>query len=166
MKPVSTLEKKIIKSNPMRVQLYPTQGGATSNATSLKSLINHLLRHSLDDTMRNSDSSVMNEIPAEVYLVADNNKVTSVIRELLATIVANARKGRIHIRAERFRDIVILEIQDQSNYNGYALDYSIRSIEPLARMVGGYISIKGQQQLETTISFSFPNVPATNNYEC
>jgi hypothetical protein len=166
MKPVITLERKSIKSTPMRPQLYPTPGGATSNATSLKSLINHLLRHSLNDTMRNSDSSVINEIPEELYLVADDNKIIPVIKELLATIVVNARKGRIHIRAERFRDIVILEIQDRSNYNGYALDYSIRSIEPLARMVGGYISIKGQQQLETTISFSFPNVPATSNYEC
>ena len=133
---------------------------------SLQSLINHLLRHSLSDLLRSSDSSVMNEIPAELYLAIDENKVTAVIKELLATVLSNARKGRIHLRADRLRDIIILEILDESNYNGYALENSVRSIEPLARTIGGYISIKGKQQLETTISFTFPNLPDNKGYDC
>jgi len=135
-------------------------------ASSLKSLINHLLWHPLSETMRCSDSSVKNEISADIFIVSDENKISPVIQELLSTIIRNSRKGRIHIRADRFRDIIILEIEDQSNYNGYALDYSIRSIEPLARSVGGTISIKGQQQLETTISFSFPDRPEIIGYNC
>ena len=137
-----------------------------AHAASLKSLINHLLWHPLSDVMRRSDSSVMNEIPGEISMITNETKISPVIRELLSTIISNSRKGRIHIRAERFRDIIILEIEDQSSYNGYALDYSIRSIEPLARGVGGTISIKGQQQLETTISFSFPDKPDTTGYDC
>jgi hypothetical protein len=156
-----------IKSKPpMRQPLQTTFADASIRGTSLQSLINHLLRHSLSDTLRRSDSSVMNKIPAELYLAIDENKVTPVIKELLTIVLTNARKGRIHIRAERFRDIIILEIQDQSNYNGYALDYSIRAIEPMARMAGGYISIKGQQQLDTTISFSFPNQAGSLTYDC
>lgn len=139
---------------------------SATHASSLNSIINHLLRHQLSDTMRCSDSSVMNEISTDIFMVSDRNKISPVIQELLSTIIRNSRKGRIRIRAERFRDIVILEIEDQSNYNGYALDYSIRSIEPLARSVGGTISIKGQQQLETTISFSFPDRPETTGYHC
>jgi hypothetical protein len=30
-------------------------------------------------------------------------------------------------------------------------------MEPVAALMGGHISIKGQQQKVTTISFSFPN---------
>jgi len=134
--------------------------------TSLQSLINHVLRHSLSDLLRSSDSSVMNEIPEKVYLSVDEGKVQPIITELLTTILTNARKGRIHIRADRFRDIIILEIQDESNYNGYALENSIVSLEPLARMIGGYISIKGKHQLETTISFGFPNHSIHNDYTC
>ncbi|MBL7744710.1 MAG: ATP-binding protein [Chitinophagaceae bacterium] len=133
---------------------------------SLQSLVNQLLRHSLNDMMRKSDSSVMNEVSPDLCIMADESRITPVIEELLATVITNARKGRIHIRAERFRDIVILEIEDRSNYNGYALDYSIRSLEPLARTVGGYISIKGQQKLDTTISFSFPNQASPSGYDC
>jgi hypothetical protein len=148
--------------------LHPGYAGSKTSphTASLRSLINHLLRHSLWETMRNSDSSVMNEIPAELCLVTDEQKVEPVIQELLATVVSNARKGRIHIRAERFCDVITLEIQDQSNYNGYALDYSIMSIEPLARSIGGKISIKGRQELETTVFLSFPDRPDNIGYDC
>jgi hypothetical protein len=150
----------------MREQFQTTFVDAAIPGTSLQSLINHLLRHSLSDLLRKSDSSVMNEIPTDLNFATDENKVTPVIKELLSTVLNNARKGRIHIRADKFKDIIILEIEDRSNYNGYALEYSIRSIEPLARMVGGYISIKGKQQLDTTISFSFPNQESGMSYDC
>jgi hypothetical protein len=108
----------------------------------------------------------MNEIPEKLYLSIDEGKVAPIITELLTTVLRNARKGRIHIRADRFRDIIILEILDESNYNGYALENSIISLEPLARMIGGYISIKGRHELETIISFSFPNQPVHTDYTC
>jgi hypothetical protein len=150
----------------MREQFQTSFADTTIPGISLQSVINHLLRHSLSELLRSSDSSVMNEIPANLYLAVRENKVTPVIQDLLATILRNARKGRIHIRADRFRDIIILEILDQSNYNGYALENSIHSIEPLARTVGGYISIKGNHQLETTVTFSFPNQDTGLSYEC
>jgi len=151
----------------MRQQPFHTSfADTTIPGTSLQSLINHVLRHSLSELLRNSDSSVINEIPENVYLSVDERKVQPIITELLTTVLINARKGRIHIRAERFRDIIILEIQDESNYNGYALENSIVSLEPLARLVGGYISIKGKHQLETTISFSFPNHFVHDDYSC
>src|SRR5436190_6497075 len=116
----------------MRQQFQTSFVDTTIPGISLQSLINHLLRHSLSDLLRSSDSSVKNEIPANLNLVVSESKITPVIQELLTTVLSNARKGRIHIRADRFRDIIILEISDQSNYNGYALENSIRSIEQLA----------------------------------
>lgn len=136
-----------------------------TTGSSLQSIINYLLRHTLADTLRHADSSVVNEISPELYL-ADPARITPLIQDLLETVVANARKGRIHIRADRFRDIVILEIQDRSNYNGYALENSIRWMEPQARMIGGYIALKGIQSLDSTISFSFPNTIAAYTYDC
>lgn len=140
----------------MRQPFQSSFADTTIPGTSLQSLINHVLRHSLSDLLRNSDSSIKNEISENINLLVDERRVAPIITELLTTVLLNARKGRIHIRADRFRDIIILEIQDASNYNGYALENSIVALEPLARMVGGYISIKGKHQLDTTISFSFP----------
>lgn len=126
------------------------------SGTSLQSFIDHLLYHPLAESLRRSDSQVVNEIPAEFSLRKDEAKIFPVIKELLAVVLMNARKGNITVRAEKFRDIMILEIEDCNNYNGYALDYSLRFLESLARLAGGHISAKGQQQLVSTVSFSFP----------
>ena len=130
---------------------------SVSIGTSLQAYIDHLLYAPLAENMRRSESNVVNEIPAELAVIAGEAKVFPVIKELLNAVLINARKGHITVRAERFRDIMILEIEDCNNYNGYALDHSLRPLEELARLAGGYISAKGQQQLKVNISFSFPS---------
>jgi hypothetical protein len=127
--------------------------------TSLQSFIDQLLYQLLAESIRKSDSRVVNEISSEISLMTDESKVFPVIKELLTAVLLNARKGNITLRAERFRDIMIFQIEDRNNYNGYALDYSLLSLEALARVAGGHLSASGQQQLVATISFSFPNGP-------
>jgi len=126
--------------------------------TSLQLLLNRLISNSLNGISRNK-CIVINEVPSNIRIAADKT-AASVISELLTTMVANARNGCIHINAQRFRDTMTLEMQERNNYNGYALAFSLKSIEPQAFMIGGNINIKGIQQLETTVSFSFPNYSA------
>ena len=153
--------------NPNLMKNQPNTGwaGAFSTKTSLQLLVNRLVSNSLAG-IAHSKSIVVNEVPSEFFITADENKITPVISELFAIVVANARNGRIYISAERFKDIIILQIQDCNNYNGYALAYSLKAIEPQATMIGGNISIKGQQQLIATISFSFPNQSSCPGYDC
>ena len=98
----------------------------------------------------------MNDVEQGVVILNDDSNVITILHELLDTVVKNSRCGDIHITAERYSDVVIIEIQERNNYNGYALAFSIGSIEPDAALVGGHISMKGQQQKVATISFSFP----------
>jgi hypothetical protein len=148
--------KTTLNPSLMKDQLNTGWPGVFNTGTSLQLLVNRLVSNSRAGIIRNK-SFVVNEVPMEFYIAADESKIAPVISELLTTVVANARNGRIYITAERFRDIIILEIQDRNNYNGYALAYSLKTIEPQATMIGGCISIKGPQQLVATISFSFPN---------
>jgi hypothetical protein len=140
----------------MKNQLNTNWADVFNTKTSLHLLVNRLVSNSHAGIIR-SKSIIVNEVPEEFFITADENKIAPVISELLTTVVANARYGRIYITAERFRDIIILQIQDRNNYNGYALAYSIKAIEPQAAVMGGHISIKAAQQLIATISFSFPN---------
>jgi hypothetical protein len=139
---------------------------ATTHFTSLRSMINHLLRHPLSELMRGSNSSVMNEIPSELCTVVDESRILPVMNDLLTIVISNARRGRIHIRAEKFHDIIVLEIHDQSCYNSYALDYSIKSVKQSARLIGGTVSIKGQPESEITVSFSFPDKAVHLRFDC
>lgn len=116
--------------------------------------------------MRQSNSSVINEVPPNLYTVADAKKIGPVIQNLLTAVIGNAKRGRIRIRAEKFSDVISLDIQDQSAFNGYALEFGVRKIEPMVRLLGGYLTIKGHHELEMTVTFSFPDRDSVQVYEC
>lgn len=141
----------------MNEQLHSTTG-VFDTAISLQYLVSSLVNSSLP-AAKDNNTHLVNEVGQGVALGTRIHKAISIINDLLSIVVANSRNGEIHISAERFRDVVIVEIQERNNYNGYALAYSIGSIEPDAALVGGHISIKGSQQKITTISFSFPDNP-------
>jgi hypothetical protein len=48
-------------------------------------------------------------------------------------------------------------VQERNNYNGYALGYSVRTLEQSASAYGANITISGEQQRVVTVSISFPN---------
>lgn len=141
----------------MNEQLHPAIG-VFDTAISLQQLVSNLVNSSLP-AAKHKNTHLVNEVEQGVALGTRINKAISIISDLLTTVVANSCNGEIHISAKRFRDVVIVEIQERNNYNGYALAYSIGSIEPDAALVGGHISIRGPQQKITTISFSFPDNP-------
>lgn len=125
------------------------------NRTSLQQLVNRLVTNSLSAALQNQ-STIVNEVDRTIAIDGANHKLISMISELLATVVSNSRKGEIYITADRYSDVVILSIQERNNYNGYALSYSISSLENQAVSLGGHISIRGPQQKVATVSFSFP----------
>jgi hypothetical protein len=135
--------------------LYPFDGGSKA-APSLQHLLNTIVSNYLPAATRNN-TQVLNEVKKEISVGTTIEKAVAVMSDLLAMVVSNSRNGDIHITAEKFKDVVIVEIQERNNYNGYALSSSIHSIAPEAAALGGHISINGPQQKITTISFSFPN---------
>lgn len=122
---------------------------------SLQVLVNNLVRHS-QPVAHHHNTSIENNVERGLVLADEMHKAIPVMRELLTTVVSNSRNGDIHISAERYRNQLILEIQERNNYNGYALSFSIGSIEPDAASMGGHISITGSREKVITISFSFP----------
>ncbi len=124
-------------------------------ASTLQNLVHTMVSNYMAAANRNN-TQVLNEVKQEIPAGPTMQKAAAVMNDLLATVVANSKNGEIHITAERFNDVVVVEIQERNNYNGYALSYSINSLVPDATALGGFISIKGSQQKITTISFSFP----------
>lgn len=123
---------------------------------SLQQLINNLVRSSLPVANRNN-TQLVNDIRQEIALGTSTQSVIAIMTDLLSTVINNSQNGEIHITAERFKDTVLLEIQERNNNNGYALAFSIGAIEPKAASLGGYIKINGPQKRVATISFSFPD---------
>ncbi len=149
----------------MENQLNAGPAGIFEGGISLQLLVNRLVSGSKDTAIRNK-TSIINEVPRNIQMLVDETKVVPVIDELLNTVIANARNSEIHISADRFRDIVILNIQDRNNYNGYALAFSIMSMEAQVAEAGGTLVIIGKQEKVATVSFSFPNSMKTSKYYC
>jgi len=142
-------------------------GGNTttqSSGISLQQLINQLLGNSMATAFRNK-SLVINEVTNDVMLAKEKITIAPVIRDLLATVIANSSNGQIYISAERFRDIITVQVQERSNNNGYALASSLRIVEAAATLIGGNLTINGAQQRVVTISLSFSNTESLN-YDC
>ncbi len=150
---------------PMQAPLNTAIPGPRKAGLGLRNLVNQLVSDSLATAVQQK-TVIVNEVPSTMHIAAEESALSPVIGELLATIVANSRKGKIYIFAERFRDVILLHLQERNNYNGYALAYSIKSIESRAALVGGSITIKGQQALETTISLSIPTHPGISVFDC
>jgi hypothetical protein len=139
----------------MKSQLNVVVPGVFNNGLSLQQLVNRLVSSSKEMALLNK-VVVVNEVPGDLIITADENKVVPVIDELLTAVVANGKNSSVYVSADRYRDIIILNIQDRNNNNGYALDFSIMSMEPQATEAGGSITIEGKQKKVATISFSFP----------
>lgn len=139
----------------MKSQLNAVVPGVFNNGLSLQQLVNRLVSSSKEMALLNK-VVVVNEVPGDLIITADENKVVPVIDELLTTVVSNGKNSSVYISADRYRDIVILHIQDRNNNNGYALEFSIMSVEPQAAEAGGSITMDGKQKKVATISFSFP----------
>lgn len=122
---------------------------------SLKKFINYLIGNAQPMALSHQ-THLVNEVSEDIMIDTGNEQLVAVIRELVAAVVTNSHHGRIHISAERFSDHVSIIIQERNNYNGYALAFSIGSIEQDAFQLGGHISINGPQKRVATISFSFP----------
>jgi hypothetical protein len=147
----SISEKFILMKNQS-----PTTGDMSGSLSSLQQLVSNLVNSFLPTASRNN-TQLVNEVRQEISLGVSTNKAVDVIRELLETVITNSNHGEIHITAERFSNTILLQIQERNNNNGYALAYSIGSIEPTALSAGGHISINGPQKRIATISFTFPD---------
>lgn len=154
---------KITQKYPilMNYQLNAGSAGIIDAGISLQLLVNRMVSSLTDISIRNR-ISVVNEVSGGIQVVADKIKIVAIIEELLTTVIANARNSKIYVTADRFRDSVILNIQDQNNNNGYALEFSVMTIESEINEAGGSLTIDGKQKKVATISFSFQNYAAAS----
>ena len=132
-----------------------TATGNTIVPVSLNQLIKSLVENTQPLAIQHH-TRVVNEVDGRLLLGEGALQLSSVLEELLDAVILNSREGDIHITADRFKDMVLLHIEERNNYNGYALSFSVGSLEPDAARIGGHISIEGERKKEATSQVSFP----------
>lgn len=137
------------------MNLFYTSAPAAVQALSLSSLVRSIVTDALPAAAA-QHTRIVNEVEKNLLLGEGATELKRVLTDLLMAVIRNSNDGDIHISAERFRDMVMLHIEERNNYNGYALSFSVGSLEPDAAKIGGHISMEGVHKREAHISFSFP----------
>ncbi len=101
-------------------------------------------------------TQIVNEVNRNLLLTNGAEQLMQVMQELIYVVIENSKEGDIHIRADRYRDMVLLQIEERNNNNGYALSFSVGSLSTEAARLGGHISIDGARSRQVLISFCFP----------
>ena len=122
----------------------------------LREFINDLLK-SYQPVAAAQGSTFINEIPADLPVLANKEILASLMNSLLYIIARCSRDTRIKINAKSFHDVMVLHIKDSSTNDGYRVLSEFEHLRIFAQQVAGSLEITSQRNQETTIAFSFIN---------
>jgi hypothetical protein len=122
----------------------------------LNDLVNRLTGNYLSLAVSNN-SFFVNDIPANVPVENNSQRITSVISRMLSIVTEHVKNTCIHLSARKNGDLTLLEIKESGTVNGYALASDLQVVNLLAEQIGGSLSISIPKPEVTTITFSFPS---------
>ncbi|MEI9945063.1 MAG: hypothetical protein WDN26_12705 [Chitinophagaceae bacterium] len=125
----------------------------------LSKLTDRLASNFLPAAVRNR-SFIVNDIPLDLPVDHNQEWVASVISGMLGAVVRHAKDTCIRITARRYGYVNVLEIQESGCISTYAVACGLQETQAIAQKIGGSLNISIQKPKNTTISFSFPNLPA------
>ncbi|MEP7372887.1 MAG: hypothetical protein ABI675_05815 [Chitinophagaceae bacterium] len=105
-------------------------------------------------------SFFVNDVPADLSIEHNREWIASVISGLLSTVTGHAKNTCIRLSARKHDHIIVLTIRESGKTNSYAMASELKQAYSLAEKIGGCLSISVPVMDNTTISFSFPNLPS------
>jgi len=124
----------------------------------LKQIVGHLA-DSYIPVAAGNQCFFVNEIPADLSVDHNRELVASVISGLLSTVADHASNTSIYLSARKHGHIIVFNIKESGNTDSYNLAGELKQVFQMAEKVGGCLSVSVPVMQDTTISFSFPNLP-------
>ena len=124
---------------------------------SLQLLVGRLVAGTVSKAVRHG-SFFVNDVSPALTLEVNADLVAAVLSQIVTTMVTHASNTCIRISATTSNGVVTLQVRDQhSNGNTYTVASSLKSVQPVAEQIGGYLGITSQDKNDTTVIFSFLN---------
>lgn len=130
----------------------------TQEGIALQTLVSRLVAGAVPAAVRNK-SFMINDIPAGLRLTANTDMVAAVLSNLFNTVAMHTENSCIRITAKVYGNVILVQLKDHNSANIYTIAHGLQEVQPIAERIGGYIGITSQQKSESTIVFSFPNLP-------
>jgi signal transduction histidine kinase len=133
--------------------------------TALSTLTGQIIKSLLPFAVRKK-SFIINDIPRNIEVAADETSVAQILNNILNAFVTYAGDSCIRISLEQtFGNMVQVNIKDNNSCHPYAIACSMQKIVPMAEKIGAHITITNQRQRITTICFRFPLLEQTQGQQ-
>jgi signal transduction histidine kinase len=117
-----------------------------------KQIINEILPAAIS-----RNSFIINDIPAETSLNADEKLIAHILGNLLNNTVSSSHHGCIRISAKEEDDYIILSVKDNNNDYSRFISGKMTKVKPVVKKIGGDLSFEFNQRNSITILVSFSN---------
>lgn len=102
---------------------------------------------------------IFNEVSPELAIKSDKKIIFSVLRDILESVIFHSTNTCVRISARVYNDVILLHIKDCRRINDYIKYYSFDAVQRLAMKIGGFVDVTSYNETNTTITFSFANMP-------
>jgi hypothetical protein len=138
------------------IETITIANGTISSKTILKTLVEQSVKNSSMMAQHNG-SQIVNDVPAKLDVLVDENALGTIINGLLYAVVSNTKDSCIRISAKAtYGNMIAVSVKDDNSCHTYAVACNLQEMVPLVAKIGGDINISNQHQNVTTISFKFP----------
>lgn len=124
--------------------------------TELRPLVNQLVKSALPAAISRG-SFIINDIPGDTYLEAQEDVVSLIFGKLLENTINSSHDGCIRISAIQEDNYITISVKDNnSDYSRYISGKMIK-VTPLVKKIGGEINFEFNQRNSIKIVLNFTN---------
>ncbi|HTI94290.1 MAG TPA: hypothetical protein VL727_27035 [Puia sp.] len=124
-----------------------------NTTVSLHRLVSELVESLLPLTVKRH-SLVLNEVPRDLYIGADENMLAYVLWSLINGAIQSTHNECIHIEGISMDDCMMIRIKDVGTYFRHAISSDYRQVQHVAERLGGSISFENGRNAAFCISNS------------
>lgn len=142
----------------METTCNPVQSKPIQATSVLHEMADHLVRSFMVKATGNK-SFFVNDIPNNLQLSTDPQRIASVLSGFLCAVVSYTKDSCIRLSAKIYDNIILVQIKDSGSFNTTALESKVQKLQPLAERLKGYVGVTSRRNSMTTLTFGFPNLP-------
>lgn len=105
------------------------------------------------------NSFIVNEVPADFRIMADEKVLSSLVHSMLSSVVAGSRNSCIRVSIKQFGNIILLKFRDRSGEIVFDMHCGQNKINviSLAEKIGGSVFMNDSRKKTDMLTLSFPN---------
>lgn len=130
----------------------------TQSDVALCLMVNQLSVTTLPSAMRRQ-SIIINDVPAEFTIKADQHKLAAVLGGLLQAVISHTTNSSIRIYARHYENVLQLRVKGNNRMSGAAFSSKLGKVQQLAQKIGSNVCVVNGPDKTTMLALSFMDQP-------